>query len=59
MGSVVPEFNIPVIRELIVHSFRIINEVRGDECHILFVFHGSRDLQRYFDLSDADADEAD
>ena len=42
-----------------MYSFRIIYEVRGGECHILFVFHGSRDLQRYFDLSDEDVDEVD
>ena len=59
MGSVVPEFEISTIRELIVYSFRILYEVRDNECHILFIFHGSRDLKRYFDLPDDDTREVD
>ena len=54
LGTVVPEFDVPTIRELIVYSYRIIFEVREDECQILFIFHGSRDLKRYFGLADDD-----
>ena|SRR5215475_13042617 len=54
IGTVVPEFDNNAIRELIVYSFRVIYEVREEECQILFVFHGSRDLKRYFGIPDDD-----
>ena len=52
IGALVPELNVPTIRELIVYSYRIIYEVRENACDILFIFHASRDLQRFFDLPD-------
>jgi toxin ParE1/3/4 len=54
LGSIVPEFGISTIRERFVFSYRIIYEVRDQECQVLFIFHGSQDLNRYFDLSDED-----
>ncbi len=43
-GSVVPEFNRGDIREVFVHSFRIIYVVLSDEIRILTVIHGSSTL---------------
>lgn len=45
-GSVVPEYGREDIRELVVHSFRIIYRVVGSEALILTVVHGSRLLPR-------------
>ncbi len=59
LGSVVPEFDIPTVRELLVYSYRIIYEVREGECHILFLFHGSQDLRRYFGLVKDDEENLD
>jgi len=41
-GRVVPEINDPLIREIILGSYRIIYRVRKDFVEILTVFHGSR-----------------
>ena len=39
-------------REFIVRPFRVIYEVRDEECHILAVIHGSRDLKSTLDSTD-------
>jgi addiction module RelE/StbE family toxin len=41
-GSIVPEYGREDIRELFVHSFRIIYRIVGSETRILTVVHGSR-----------------
>ncbi len=41
-GRVVPEINDPLVREVILGSYRIIYRVRKDLVEILTVFHGSR-----------------
>ena len=41
-GSIVPEFERDDIRELFIHSFRLIYLVLPDEVQILTVIHGSR-----------------
>ena len=41
-GAVVPEYGRDDIRELFVHSFRIIYRIVGSEARILTVVHGSR-----------------
>ena len=43
-GSVVPEYNRSDVRELFVHSFRLIYRIDGEEVRILTVIHGSRQL---------------
>jgi toxin ParE1/3/4 len=43
-GSIVPEYNHPDVRELFVHSFRLIYRVAGNEIRILTVIHGRRQL---------------
>jgi toxin ParE1/3/4 len=43
-GRVVPEINNPLVRKIILGSYRIIYRVRPDHVEILTVFHGSRIL---------------
>jgi len=41
-GRVVPEINDPLVREIILGSYRIIYRVHQDLVEIITVFHGSR-----------------
>ncbi|HZS38334.1 MAG TPA: type II toxin-antitoxin system RelE/ParE family toxin [Polyangia bacterium] len=43
-GRVVPEINQEHIREVFVHSYRIIYRVMNDAVEILTVHHGARSL---------------
>jgi len=43
-GSIVPECNRPDIREVFVHSFRIVFRIHDEEVGVLTVIHGSRQL---------------
>jgi toxin ParE1/3/4 len=43
-GGMVPEFQDPGIRELIVYSYRVIYIVGAEEVLIAAVIHGKRDL---------------
>ncbi len=43
-GRTVPEFNDPLIRELIVKSYRLIYKVTSRTTYILGFIHGARDL---------------
>lgn len=45
-GRVVPEFNQPDVRELLVQRYRLLYEVTPFEVHILAFIHGARDLTR-------------
>ena len=45
-GRVVPEWNQPSVRELLVQRYRLLYEVTLDEVHILAFVHGARDLTR-------------
>lgn len=47
-GGRVPEYDLDNLREIIVRPYRIIYAVRGDDCVILAVVHGSRDLRNAF-----------
>jgi toxin ParE1/3/4 len=47
LGSIVPELATDQIRELWVRPYRIIYQVRGEDCFILAVVHGSRDLSGF------------
>jgi len=47
LGSIVPELAIDQIRELWVRPYRILYQVRSDDCFILAVVHGSRDLSEF------------
>jgi plasmid stabilization system protein ParE len=44
-GRVVPEFEHPKIRELIVRSYRLIYRVAEEAVHIIGFIHGARDLE--------------
>lgn len=41
-GRMVPEFQRPDLRELIVGSYRIVYRLTGDSVAVLTVFHGAR-----------------
>ncbi len=43
-GTRVPEFDRDDLRELTVRPFRVVYAIRGDECLVVAVIHGSRDL---------------
>ncbi len=43
-GSIVPEYRRSDVRELFVHSFRLVYRIDGDEVRVLTVIHGSRQL---------------
>src|SRR5574337_234086 len=46
-GRMVPEFNDPSIREIIYGSYRIIYKATDQECSIVAVIHGSRDILKH------------
>ena len=43
-GRVVPEFDDPSIRELLVRSYRLIYQVSDETARIIALVHGARDL---------------
>ncbi|MBM4166420.1 MAG: type II toxin-antitoxin system RelE/ParE family toxin [Ignavibacteria bacterium] len=43
-GRIVPEFNDENIRELFYGSYRILYVIREEQCFIVAVIHGSRDI---------------
>lgn len=45
-GRVVPEFNQPNVREVLVQRYRLLYEVTPAEVQILAFVHGARDLTR-------------
>jgi len=44
-GSIVPEFDVPVLRELKMHPYRVLYEVFPDRVEILAVVHSARRLE--------------
>jgi plasmid stabilization system protein ParE len=44
-GRVVPEFDDPSIRELLVRSYRLVYQVTEEAVHIIGFIHGARDLE--------------
>jgi plasmid stabilization system protein ParE len=44
-GRIVPEFEDPQVRELILHSYRLIYYVADDMIHVMGLIHGARDLR--------------
>ncbi len=50
LGRVVPDFRREEFRELVtIKPYRIIYTVRGDDCTVVAVIHGRRDLKSAFD----------
>ena len=47
LGRVVPEFDDPLVRELIVGRYRLVYRVEGDTVFVVTIVHGSRDLRRH------------
>lgn len=45
-SRIVPEFQDPALREIIVGSYRVIHHVHGDMVAVATVFHTARLLQR-------------
>lgn len=45
MGRIVPEVNIPSVRELIFQNYRIVYRIIDEIVEIITVFHGSRLLR--------------
>jgi toxin ParE1/3/4 len=48
-GSIVAEFRLDAIREIVVRPYRIIYQIRDDECFVVAIVHGSRDLVSVID----------
>jgi toxin ParE1/3/4 len=48
VGWRVPEYDRDDVRELLVAPYRLIYIIRGDDCYIATVVHGSRDLPRWW-----------
>jgi plasmid stabilization system protein ParE len=49
LGSVVEEFALDHLRELLVGSFRLIYTIREDECVVVAVIRAQRDITRAID----------
>ena len=47
-GSIVPEYRRPDVRELFVHSFRIVYRIAGHEIRVLTVIHGAVSCHRMY-----------
>jgi addiction module RelE/StbE family toxin len=48
-GTIVAEFQQDAIREILVRPYRIIYQIRGADCFVVAIVHGSRDLARLID----------
>ena len=57
IGWMVPEYENPSFREILVEPYRIIYELRGGDCYIMAVIHGSREVKRLVRPSDGEAPE--
>jgi toxin ParE1/3/4 len=44
-GRIVPEADMPEVREVLLRTYRIVYRVHADELHVLTVFEGHRLLQ--------------
>ena len=51
-GRVVPEFKNSSIREIFIHSYRLIYRIEDDRISILALIHGRRDFQTAWDEKD-------
>jgi len=47
LGRMVPEYQDPTIRELIVGNYRVVYRLRGERIGIVAVVHGSQDILRH------------
>ena len=44
-SAIVPEFDRPDLRQLIVHSYRIVVRLKEDAVEVVAVIHGARDFR--------------
>ena len=51
-GRVVPEFNMPQIREVMEGPYRIIYHISADRIEVLTVLHSSQDIQTMLSVED-------
>ena len=51
-GRVVPEFNMPQIREVMEGPYRIIYHIGADRIEVLTVLHSSQDMQSMLSVED-------
>ena len=49
LGWRVPEFDLDHIREVLVRPYRVIYTIRNEDCYIIAVIHGSRNLENLID----------
>lgn len=49
VGWMLSEFERDDIRELLVHSYRIVYRIKNEECYIVSILHGSRDIRKLID----------
>jgi addiction module RelE/StbE family toxin len=52
IGRIVPEFNMPDVRELIFKNYRIVYKIKDNLIYIVSVMHGSRNLKKHINESD-------
>lgn len=45
----VEDFDRDDLRELLAFSYRVIYRIKNEECFILSVLHGSRDIRKFID----------
>lgn len=44
IGRIVPEYNVPNIREIIYQNYRIVYKTNRNSIHIVLVIHGGRQM---------------
>ena len=47
-GHIVPELDIPTVREIFVYKYRLVYEVAPSEITVLGFLHGARDFNRWW-----------
>ncbi|MEE9151012.1 MAG: type II toxin-antitoxin system RelE/ParE family toxin [Thermoplasmata archaeon] len=52
IGRIVPEYQQEDIREILVHSYRVIYQLEQNQILILTVIHGRRDLTKLMELDE-------
>ncbi len=48
-GSIVPEFKNEAIREVLVRPYRLIYQIRDQDCFVVAIVHGFRELNSIID----------
>lgn len=56
-GAIIPEFRRDTIREVVVRPYRIIYCIRDDDCIVVAIVHGQRDLAHLIDRDNRSEEE--